>query len=867
MVVDDPGDWFEDTLASVEAQRYSNASLLVIDVGTDLDGARSDRRGGARRAGARPRGQPRLRAACNEALRAVQGAAFFLFCHDDVRLDPDAIQVMVEEAFRSNAGIVGPKLVEWNDPDRLLSVGMGADKTGYPAPNVERGELDQEQHDRRARHVLRAGRGHAGAGRPVRRPSGASTPASTSSARTSICVGGRKSPAPGWSSRPTRVSPTSRRSGPGDRSTTAAGCRCATACAPCRVVLDVVDASPARPAGGRAGAARDRLRRRARAGSARPATSPARGRGTPVTGARSAASARRWPRSGPSPTMTSAGCRCGGARDFGVPARPDRLERGPTAGSVHRTAVTGHRHAAVVQGAPLVAGRLGAGDRAASRGQPRADHRSHRRDRRHRRVLVAQRRPSCCATWLRGYRDVGLGSVSPTPTVLGLIGGLGYLFLDALGILRKVLVLGMLPLGVVGHVAPGQADRLAAGAHRRPRRLRSPCRSAFNAIAQGRWNGLVMYGVVPWILGQLLKGSGVAPFGVDRGRRRSRRAQRPLFQRIVAVGVLTALAAMVVAFALVLVHARVALALVVGGLLVGDGARRRRGCSCVGFGGAVVAFVLQLPWSVSFLHEDWAGVVSTSSAAAARSGWVPSSASRPARSVSGRSAGCSWRSPRWRSSSAAAGASAGRRGAGRSCWPASRWCSSAPGMAARSTPGDRGAPGARRRRASRLASAMGMAAFEVDLPDYHFGWRQIVSVLRRRGARARGAAGHRRDDRRPVGHAARRLRPRPVVHRQGRRRVPFRVLWMGDADVLPLASWPLDAQAYGEPPEGTFGYATSDNGMPSLDDRWHRRMREPRRTSARCYRCRRRRHQPTRALLAPMGVRYIAVPLGPAPEP
>ena len=63
------------------------------------------------------------------------------------RWRPTAVRAMVEEAFRSNAGIVTPKVVEWDDPTRLLSVGESADKTGVRAPIVERGELDQEQHD------------------------------------------------------------------------------------------------------------------------------------------------------------------------------------------------------------------------------------------------------------------------------------------------------------------------------------------------------------------------------------------------------------------------------------------------------------------------------------------------------------------------------------------------------------------------------------------------------------------------------------------------------------------------------------------------------------------------------------------------
>src|SRR2546421_8573 len=53
----------------------------------------------------------------------------------------------VEEAFRSNAAVVAPKVVDWEHPERLLDVGLIVDKTGNTLPIVERGELDQEQHD------------------------------------------------------------------------------------------------------------------------------------------------------------------------------------------------------------------------------------------------------------------------------------------------------------------------------------------------------------------------------------------------------------------------------------------------------------------------------------------------------------------------------------------------------------------------------------------------------------------------------------------------------------------------------------------------------------------------------------------------
>ncbi|MDQ4070565.1 MAG: glycosyltransferase family 2 protein, partial [Actinomycetota bacterium] len=146
VVATEQGDWFEETLAAVGAQDYPNQSVLVVDGGVDDP---------APRVAAvlpdaylrRPGNGATFAALANDALETVQGAAFLVFCHDDVAPEPDAVRLMVEEALRSNAGIVGPKLVEWDDPKRLLDVGVAVDKTGAYRPLVDRGELDQEQHD------------------------------------------------------------------------------------------------------------------------------------------------------------------------------------------------------------------------------------------------------------------------------------------------------------------------------------------------------------------------------------------------------------------------------------------------------------------------------------------------------------------------------------------------------------------------------------------------------------------------------------------------------------------------------------------------------------------------------------------------
>ena len=86
-------------------------------------------------------------ATSNEVLEMVEGAAFFLLCHDDVALDHDAVGRLVEEAFRSNAGVVSPKFVNWDDPRILLHVGMSCDKTGAVVDRILEGEVDHGQHD------------------------------------------------------------------------------------------------------------------------------------------------------------------------------------------------------------------------------------------------------------------------------------------------------------------------------------------------------------------------------------------------------------------------------------------------------------------------------------------------------------------------------------------------------------------------------------------------------------------------------------------------------------------------------------------------------------------------------------------------
>src|ERR1700722_9724290 len=147
VVTCDPGPWFEESLAALAAQDYEELSVLVLDAGSAEDPS-------ARVASVLPAAYVRrlgsnqgFGASANEVLTMVEGASHFLFCHDDVAPDPDVVHVLVEESFRSNAGIVAPKLVAWDDPTRLLHVGMAVDKGGAVVDRMEPGEIDHGQHD------------------------------------------------------------------------------------------------------------------------------------------------------------------------------------------------------------------------------------------------------------------------------------------------------------------------------------------------------------------------------------------------------------------------------------------------------------------------------------------------------------------------------------------------------------------------------------------------------------------------------------------------------------------------------------------------------------------------------------------------
>lgn len=140
-----------DVVASLAAQDYPSVQVVLLVTSNDetvISAHRDLAQSVIPTAHVRGVGDIGFARAANQVLRLVEGdGGLFLLMHDDVALAPDAIRRLVEEMFRSNAGVLGPKLVRWEAPGILSSVGFDVDRFGELDDGLEPLELDQEQHD------------------------------------------------------------------------------------------------------------------------------------------------------------------------------------------------------------------------------------------------------------------------------------------------------------------------------------------------------------------------------------------------------------------------------------------------------------------------------------------------------------------------------------------------------------------------------------------------------------------------------------------------------------------------------------------------------------------------------------------------
>ncbi|HEV8564877.1 MAG TPA: glycosyltransferase family 2 protein [Actinomycetota bacterium] len=153
LVVRDAAAWLRDCLHALASQTYKPLAVLAVDnASTDgskelLEQALGPKRVLALREDAGLAGS--VRAALE--LSAAREADYLLVTHDDAALDDDAIARLVEAANLEGVervGVVGPKVVDWENPRILREVGRSTDRFGHPYTPLQDGELDQGQFDR-----------------------------------------------------------------------------------------------------------------------------------------------------------------------------------------------------------------------------------------------------------------------------------------------------------------------------------------------------------------------------------------------------------------------------------------------------------------------------------------------------------------------------------------------------------------------------------------------------------------------------------------------------------------------------------------------------------------------------------------------
>jgi GT2 family glycosyltransferase len=82
------------------------------------------------------------------SLPVARLADFVLLIHDDTVLAPDSVASLVAAAVDGEgAGVVGPKVLDWERPQVLREIGMASDPFGYPYSPLEEDEIDQGQYD------------------------------------------------------------------------------------------------------------------------------------------------------------------------------------------------------------------------------------------------------------------------------------------------------------------------------------------------------------------------------------------------------------------------------------------------------------------------------------------------------------------------------------------------------------------------------------------------------------------------------------------------------------------------------------------------------------------------------------------------
>jgi GT2 family glycosyltransferase len=844
-----PGDWFEECLVSLRGQDYTRLRVLVLDT-TDASATMDERVHGVL-LDAEVRSVDG-RAGFGSSINSSKGdwpTPFLLLCHDDVALAPDAVRRLVEEAIRSNAGIVGPKFVDWDNPSIVRQVGLGADKTGAPVDSVEPDELDQEQHDA-VRDVFMT----SSACMLVRSDlfdalDGFDEAISFRGEDLDLCwrahvAGARVLVAPAAVVRH-RADLESRR--PGDdplrlrrRHQVRAMLANYSRFHLVRVVPQAIIVTAVELVFALLTARIQRARSVLAAWSWNLRRLPSlfrRRKSLASVRAVSDSEVRRIQAAGFAPIATYFRSRRDGDHGGQGGARGRQMIEAVRSGSARSAAITwalvvllylfGVRHL-ITRGIPIY------GEMTSFGGGAR----------------------DALGEWWSGWRDEGLGRDAPSPIGPFFVSVGGFVFLGRMALLRTVVVLALPLLGGRGiwkALGPFGSDRariVGLVAY-----LANPL--AYNAIANGSLSALALFAGAPWLLVAIGRASQQSPYGLFDGGRGPGVPVPSVVRETLTLGLLLGV---MTAFAppALLIMAVMVVAVFVGSLLSGHVLGSGRLLAVV-FAGSIVALALQLPSALDALDREWALLagIRSDGATGDRLADLARFETGP---VGGDLLG-------WALIAAALLPLVLARGP-RFGWAVRGWVmylgSIAVAMVAAQgvlpvglpRPEVLLVPGAV---GLALATAMGMAAFETDLLRYRFGWRQLVPITAFLAlvvatlpvfvATFDGRfEAPRRDFAQVLANAA--ADDGPGVSR---------VLWLGDPDVVPTAGWEYE--------DGVV-YALSESFDTTILDRWTGSSTNDTRLVAEALDLGfSKATSRLGSLLGPMGIRYIVVPERLAPTP
>lgn len=594
MVAHEPGSWFDEVLASLRAQDYPRHHITVLAAGEGEAVARQVTAGLPAATVRQVDAHQGYGRTANTVLGMESPPAFYLFCHDDVALAPDALRLLVEEALRSNASIVGPKLVRWDRPEELLDVGLDLDKLGYVAPRVEPGELDQEQHDSvsdvlavsGAVQLVRADLFHALDGFDA---SMGLTGEDIDFCWRAHVAGARILAVPSAVAR--------HRAGIGDRLSSAErdrlrerhrirtilsvyGVAHSVRVLPQAAVYSILRAIGALLSGHLATA-------RSALGAwvwnlVRPASLVRRRLLLRKTRKVPDSEIRNLQVRGFAPVSQFLRGTLAGEGGGSIAARSRNIVRalrsGPSRLSLAFWALTitmfvfGSRHL-ITRQVPVV-GDLVPFDLGGAE-------------------LIDR--------WFESWRSTGTGREAAAPTAFGLIAVLAVPFLGFMGLLRMVLTLGMLPIGAIGLwrlLRPFSSPWIRVVGTLMY--VTSPL--PYNALVSGSWGALVTFGLLPWVLAGIARAGRLAPFGRLGGAVGEGVLEPAWIREILALGVVIGALVAFEPFAAAIVVGLVG-AVMIGSLFAGwPGGGPRM--VAITFGGLVVAAVLNLPWILDAVSTD-----------------------------------------------------------------------------------------------------------------------------------------------------------------------------------------------------------------------------------------------------------------------